>query len=78
MNNFFLIVCIALLSSCSQLPKSRDETIELVLQKVRPGLEKILLQESPHNHPEKSTYPLVQKLSGSPFVARETIRSLFT
>ena len=78
MNNFFLIVCIALLSSCSQLPKSRDETIERVLQKVRPGFEKNLLQESPLNHPEKSTYPLVQKFSGSPFVARETIRSLFT
>jgi hypothetical protein len=76
--NILLLVCVALLSSCSQLPKQRDEAKELVLQKVRPGLEKNLSQENPINPPESSAYPLVQQLPGSPFVARQTIRSLFT
>lgn len=73
-----LLICLSLLSSCSQLPTSRDEAKELVLQKLRPGLEKILSQESPIDPPERSTYPLAQKLPGNPFVPRQTIRSLFT
>ena len=76
--NILILVCVALLSSCSELPKSRDEAKGLVLQKVMPGLEKILSQESPIDPPAKSAYPLVQKLPGNPFDARKTIRSLFT
>lgn len=68
----------ALLSSCSQLPANRDEAKEIVLRKVRPGLEKILSQESPIDPPERSTYPLVQKLPGNSFDPRKTIRSVFT
>ena len=73
-----LLICISLLSSCSQLPTTRDEAKELALQKMRPRLEKILSQESPIDPPERSTYPLVQKLPGNPFIARQTIRSTFT
>ena len=73
-----LLLCFSLLSSCSQLPKDREEAKEFVLQKLRPGLEKILSQESPIDPPERSTYPLAQKLQGSPLVARQSIRSLFT
>jgi hypothetical protein len=77
MNKTILLLFLTLLSSCSQLPRSRDEAKELVFQKLRPSLEKILSQESPVDPPERSTYPLVQKLPGSPFVSRQTIRSLF-
>lgn len=73
-----LLISSLLLSSCSQLPTSRDEAKELVLQKLRSGLEDILSQESPVDSPERSTYPLVQKLPGNPFVPRQTIKSLFT
>ncbi len=76
--NILLFVCVALLGSCSQLPTNRDEAKEFVLQKLKPGLEKILSQESPIDPPERSTYPLVQKLPVKPFVPRETIRSLFS
>ena len=76
--NILILVCVALLSSCSQLPKSRDDAKGLVLQKVMPGLEKILSQESPIDPLAKSAYPLVQKLPRNPFDARKTIRSLFT
>lgn len=72
-----LLICLLLLSSCSQLPTSRDEAKELVLQKVRPGLEKILQQENPIDSSERSTYPLVQKLPGKSFDPRKTIRSVF-
>lgn len=78
MNKTILLLLLTLLSSCSQLPTSRDEAKELVLQKLRPGLEKILSQESPIDPPERSHYPLVQKIPGNPFVPRQTIRSLFT
>ncbi len=60
------------------MPSNHNEVKELFLEKVRPELEKILSQDSPLDFPEKSTYPLVQKFPGSPFVARKTIRSLFT
>jgi len=76
--NIFLLLCLALLSSCAQLPTSHDGTKDLVIQKVRPAVEKILAQENPINPPERNTYPLVQKLPGDPFVPRQTIRSLFT
>jgi hypothetical protein len=76
--NRLLLVYVALLSSCSQLPANRDEAKEIVLRKVRPSLEKILSQESPIDPPARSTYPLVQELPGPPFVPRQTIRSLFT
>ena len=77
MNKAILLIFLTLLSSCTQLPTS-DEAKERVLQKVRPGLEKIFSEESPIDPPERSTYPLVQKLPGGPFVARQTIRSSFT
>ena len=48
----FLILCLALLSSCAQLPTSHDGTKDLVLKKVRPALEKIFAQENPINPPE--------------------------
>jgi hypothetical protein len=73
-----LLIGLSLLSSCSQLPSNHNQVKELFLEKVRPELEKILSQDSPLDFPEKSTYPLVQKFPGSPFVARKTIRSLFT
>jgi hypothetical protein len=76
MNKAILLIFLTLLSSCSQFP-TRDGAKELVLQKIRPGLEKILSEESPIDPPERSTYPLVQKLPGPSFVARQTIRSLF-
>ena len=76
--NILLFACVALLSSCSQLPTSRNEAKEIVLQKVRPVLEKILSQESPIDPLERSAYPLVQKIPGNSFVPRQTIRSLFT
>jgi hypothetical protein len=76
--DIFLLLCLALLSSCAQLSTSNDGTKDLVLQKVRPALEKILAQENPINPPERNTYPLVQKLPGNPFVARQTIRSVFS
>lgn len=76
--NILLFACVALLSSCSQLPTTRDEAKELALQKMRLGLEKILSQEGPIDPPERSTYPIVQKLPGNPFIARQTIRSVFT
>jgi hypothetical protein len=53
----FLLISLALLSSCAQLPTSHDGAKDLVLQKVRPALEKILAQENPINPPEWSTYP---------------------
>jgi hypothetical protein len=74
----FLLISLALLSSCAQLPTSHDGAKDLVLQKVRPALEKIFDQENPINPPEWSTYPIVQKLPGNPFVPRQTIRSFFT
>ena len=74
----FLLLCLALLSSCAQFPSSHDGTKDLVLQKVRPALEKILAQENPINPQERSTYPIVQKLPGNPFVPRQTIRSVFS
>lgn len=74
----FLLISLALLSSCAQLLTSHDGEKDLVLQKVRPALEKILAQENPINPPERSTYPIVQKLPGNPFVPLQTIRSLFT
>lgn len=76
MNKAILLIFLTLLSSCSQFP-TRDGAKELVLQKIRPGLEKILSEESPIDPPERSSYPLVQKLPGPSFVARQTIRSLF-
>lgn len=76
--NILLLVYVALLSSCSQLPTNRDEAKEIVLLRVRPGLEKILQQENPIDTPERSSYPLVQKLLGNSFDPRETIRSVFT
>jgi hypothetical protein len=75
--NIFLILFIAFLSSCSQLPKMNDGAKELVLQKVRPGLEKLLSQESPIDSPEKSAYPTVSKLPGASFDPRKTIKSSF-
>jgi hypothetical protein len=75
--NILLCICVAFLSSCSQLPTSRDEAKELVFQKLRPSLEKILSQESSVDSPERSIYPLVQKLPGNAFVPSQTIRSLF-
>jgi hypothetical protein len=78
MNKTILLLFLTLLSSCSQLPTSRDKAKELVLQKLRPGLEKILSQESPIDPPERSSYPLVGKLPGPLFAPRQTIRSLFT
>ena len=49
------LICLSLLSSCSQLPTSRDEAKEFVLQKVKPGLETILSQEGPIDPPKRST-----------------------
>ncbi len=72
----FLLICLALLSSCAQLPTSHDGTKDLVLKKVRPALEKIFAQENPINPSERNTYPLVQKLPGNLFVPRQTIRSV--
>jgi hypothetical protein len=76
--DILLLVYVVLLSSCSQLTANRDEAKELVLLKVRPELEKILQQQNPIDPPERSTYPLVQKLPGISFDPRETIRSVFT
>lgn len=76
--NILLFACVALLNSCAQLPASRDEAKELVLQKLRPGLEKILSQEGPLDPPKRSSYPTAQKLPGNSFDPRKTIRSLFT
>jgi hypothetical protein len=73
-----LLICLSLLNSCSQLPTSRGEAKDLVLQKLRSGLEKILSQENPIDPPERSTYPLTQKLPGNSFEPRKTIRSVFT
>jgi len=69
--NILLLVCVTLLSSCSQLPQGSNEAKKLVL-------EKILSQEGSINSPDRSTFPLVQNLPGNPFVDRKTIRSLFT
>lgn len=79
MNKTILLIVLTLLSSCSQLPinNNDDEAKELVLQKLSPGLEKILSQENPIDPPERSTYPLVQKLPGNSFDPRKTIRSPF-
>ncbi len=73
-----LVICLSLLSSCSQLPTSRGEAKDLVLQKLSSGLEKILVQENPIDPPERSTYPLAQMLPGNFFEPRKTIRSVFT
>lgn len=73
-----LLICLSLLSSCSQLPTSRDEAKELVLQKMKPSFEKIFSQESPIAPPGRSAYPFVQKLPPPLFIPRQTIRSLFT
>ena len=72
-----LLICLSLLSSCSQLPTSRDEAKELVLQKLRPGLEKILSQENPIDPPERSAYRTIHNLPGASFDPRKTIRSPF-
>jgi len=74
----FLLLYLALLSSCAQLLTNHDGTKDLVLQKVRPSLEKIFDQENPINSLGRNTYPIVQKLPGDTFVPRQTIRSLFT
>ncbi len=76
--NTFLLLCLALLSSCAQLLTSHDRAKELVLQKVRPSLEKILAQENPIDPPGNSTYPIVKKFPGNSFDPRKTIRSVFT
>ena len=76
--NILLLIWVALLSSCSQMSQSRDEAKELGLQKLKAALEKVLLQGSPIDPPAKNTYPLVKNIPRSPFVARNTIRSLFT
>jgi hypothetical protein len=78
MNKKILLILLTLLISCSHLPKSRNDFKNIVIQKIRPSLEKILLQENPINLPERSTYPLAQQLPGKPFIARNTVRSLFT
>lgn len=72
-----LLICLSLLSSCSQLPPSRDEAKELVLQKLRPGIEKILSQENPIDPPERSAYRTIHNLPGASFDLRKTIRSAF-
>jgi hypothetical protein len=72
-----LLICLSLLSSCSQLPTSRDEAKELVLQKLRPGLEKILSQKNPIDPPERSAYRTIHNLPGASFDPRKTIRSPF-
>ncbi len=78
MNKTILLIFLALLSSCSHLSKGSDEAKEILLQKLRPGIEKIISQESPIDPPERSSYLIVHKLPGASFNPRHTIRSLFT
>jgi hypothetical protein len=74
----FLLLYLALLSSCAQLFTNHDGTKDLVLQKVRTSIEKIFDQENSINSPGRNTYPLVQKHPGDTFVPHQTIRSVFS
>ena len=78
MNKTVLLMFLILLGSCSRLPTNRDGARELVLQKLRPGLEKLLSQENPIDPPERSAYPIILKLPGTSFDTHKTIRSVFT
>lgn len=71
MNKIIILICLALLSACSELSQKHDDAKELVLKK-------LFSQEQSINPPERSTYPPIQKLPGTVFVARQAIRSSFT
>ena len=76
--NIFLILSLAFISGCSQLSKNHSEARKIVVQKLRPVLEKILSQESPVEPPERSNYSLVEKLPGKHFDINNTIRSKYS
>jgi len=78
MNKKVLALLCILISSCTQLPTNRDEAKELAYKKLEAGLDKILERENPINFPEKSSYPVVDKLPGKPFITRSTIRSMYS
>ncbi|MGE3609706.1 MAG: hypothetical protein AB7I27_09000 [Bacteriovoracaceae bacterium] len=78
MNKIKFLLFLTLIGSCTQLSTTRNEAREVILNKVSPQLEKILLQGNPINPPKWSTYPIVQNLPDNSFDPRKTIKSLFT